>query len=74
MMIKMYSKRNTHVNKKTTLMRVPVIFHSTVNRLRKKYGYKHSTDYLDNEGVRLFENSEALTDLVDIFKKRRRKL
>lgn len=60
--------------KKSTLMRVPYEFEQTVSKITKKRGYKTQTEFLRIEGVKVLQNSDALTDFVgNIFSKKKNK-
>ena len=54
---------------KSKLIRVPCEFDYIVSRLAKKRGYRHKTDFLKNEGTRLFNHADMLTDFFDEFRK-----
>lgn len=60
---------------KTRLMRVPCDFHDVAKKLSKKRGYKFQTEFLHEEGVRLFNNADKITDVFDVFRssKKRKK-
>lgn len=57
----------------TKLMRVPIEFSDTVERISKKQGLPR-TKFLKSDGVRIFNNADALSNLFGgMFSKKRRK-
>jgi len=59
----------------TTLMRVPKNYKDTVFDIAKKRGFPSAIKYLENRGINLHKNADALGDWVDtIFGKRKNKL
>ena len=56
---------------KTRPMRVPVSFWETSLKLSRKRGYKSNVKFLDEEGTRLLQNADRLSDLF--FGRKRKK-
>lgn len=52
------------MTRSTSLMRVPNVFKKKVMEISNKRGYKSATNFLDEEGVRLFNNADRFTDLI----------
>jgi len=60
------------MKKRSKLMRVPVEFENTIKRLSRERKHENVQDFLRTDGIRLFKNAESLTQLVDVFRRRRR--
>jgi len=54
-------------------MRVPKTFDIEIMRMKKKYGYKNSTDFIHYEIVPLMKNSEQLSDIFRLSRKNGKK-
>ena len=59
--------------KQTKLIRVPLKFAKTTEKLTKKYGYNQMTDFLEYDGTKVFENADTINDSFGLFWKIKRK-
>ena len=59
---------------RTNLMRVPENFKSVAEKLSKKYGYKSTTKFLENDGTKILRNADDLNDVFSLFLRRRKRV